>query len=383
MSLTVFKRGRVWYLRGIVQGVKVYETCQTRDRRVADEIRFRREKEINAAHFDPDGAGRSHNRIPFVDGAEDYLRNGKNAPHKTRTHTIVEKLKGYFGTTPIASIGQTHVDDAVAAIVGLDAKPSTKNRLVIGPLTAVLNHNARRGKCPVPNFERPTVARSSTPFFEPKEALSLIDAAAPHLQPLLTLLFCTGARLKDALYLDWKQVNLAQARVRFARTKNGEARTAALPPAAVVALANMPNKTGAVFRKPDGTPYKYRDDDGGGQIKTGWRAACRRAGLLVDALNPDGTPAVDKAGNPIRIPRFTVHATRHSWATWFHALSRNLLLLKDEGGWKTDNMVTRYAKLMRSECEGDIARVWGGAHPRIGMPETMAIDVQKPKRAKK
>jgi hypothetical protein len=42
------------------------------------------------------------------------------------------------------------------------------------------------------------------------------------------------------------------------------------------------------------------------------------------------------------------------------------LLLKAEGGWKSIAMVERYAHLMPSTLVGDIGRVWGSRHPKIG-----------------
>ena len=55
----------------------------------------------------------------------------------------------------------------------------------------------------------------------------LIDAAAPHLKPLLTFIICTGARLSEAIELEWRDVDLEGARVIFWRTKTGRRRVAA------------------------------------------------------------------------------------------------------------------------------------------------------------
>ncbi len=374
MPLVTFQRRGIWYVRGSFQGIAVYKSADTRDRRIAEQLRAVEEAKILAAIVDPEAAKRAGVRISFAAGADHYLTHGKNAPHSEATKFYVDRLKLHFLTTPIDQINQAALDEAISTIVGDDAAPATKRRGVAGPLSAILRHNARRGKCGVPDFELPTVGKSATPFFEPREALALIEAAAGHLKPLFVFLFGTGARLSEALYLDWSRVDLQAGIARFGDdtdgTKNGDVRVAALPPAVVAALASLPaeadgSRRGMVFRSDDGEPYTLRDGQGG-QIKTGWATACRRAGLVEAALNPDGTPALDADGEPVLVSRFTPHACRHSWATWFYALSRNLLLLKDEGGWKTDSMVTRYAKLMRTELEGDIARVWGGAHPRIG-----------------
>ena len=56
--------------------------------------------------------------------------------------------------------------------------------------------------------------------------------------------------------------------------------------------------------------YADRRREEGGQIKTAWRGALRRAG--VD-------------------PELTPHDLRHTWANWYYALHRDLLALKIEG----------------------------------------------------
>lgn len=361
----------IYYIRGTFQGVPVRRSAETKDRDTAEAVRALVEKEILAAKFDPEQAKRQRDRVSFTAGADHYLTHGKNAPHSPRTVAFVERLQDHFGALPIDRIGQDEIDDAVTAIVGNDAAPATKIRVVIGPTTAILRHNAKRGKCAVPDFELPAVGKSQTPFLTPREALALVGSAAAHLKPLLVFLFGTGARLSEALYLDWKDVDLTAGHARLGMhtddgTKNGEVRIAALPPAVIVALANLDHRTGAIFRRDDGEPYAATEGEYGGQIKTGWKAACRRAGLIVEAVNPDGTPALAADGSRVWVARVSPHACRHSWATWFYAASRNLLLLKDEGGWKSDAMVTRYAKLMNVAHEADIALVWGGAHPRIG-----------------
>jgi integrase len=364
----------VWYIRGTFQGVTVRRSADTKDKATAEAVRALVEKEILAGILDPSRPAK-RDRLSFADACDEYLKKGQGASAGPAQKRIVERLRDHppLGMRAIDAIDQIAVDEAVSALVGDDAAPATKIRAVIGPVATVLRyHAARPGRCARPNFAKPKLPKSRTPFLEPRQALALIDASAPHLKPLLVFLFGTGARLGEALGLDWSNVDLQAARARLIDTKNGDDRLAALPPAVVLALANLPHRAGAVFRRDDGEPYADREGEGGGQIKTGWKAACRRAGLVVPALNPDGTPALDAEGTRIMLARFKPHDARHSWATWFYALSRNLLLLKDEGGWKSDDMVTRYAKLMRVEHEPDVALIWGGQHPRIA-PERQAL----------
>ena len=238
---------------------------------------------------------------------------------------------------------QTSVRTSAAA-GGMNNSPATKRRIVYGPLTTILNHGAARGWCPPPKLQQPAVPKGKTRWLAPAEALRLLDAAAPHLRPLLHFILCTGARMSEALDLDWADVDLPAARAVFRDTKNGKDRAAALPEAAVLLLANLPGRGGRVFRRDDGEPYADTERQYGGQIKTGFAGALRRAGITEPT---------------------TPHDLRHTWATWFYALTRDPLLLKAEGGWASIAMVERYAHLMPSELAGEVAAVWGERHPRI------------------
>jgi len=84
-------------------------------------------------------------------------------------------------------------------------------------------------------------------------------------------------------------------------------------------LANLRHRSGCVFRKPNGKPYKVVEN-AGGQIKTAFNGACRRAGIT----------------------EFTPHGCRHTFATWHYAANRDLKALKEIGGWKSEKMLWRY-----------------------------------------
>src|SRR5258708_39993763 len=88
----------------------------------------------------------------------------------------------------------------------------------------------------------PALPRGKTRWLTPAEALRLVDAAAPHLRPLLLFILCTGARLSEALYLDWADVDLPAAKAVFRDTNNGSDRAAALPEPAVLLTANLPRE---------------------------------------------------------------------------------------------------------------------------------------------
>jgi len=358
MPLKLVKRGAVWYVRGTVRGRYCFETAGTSERSQAEAYRAKREAQLYEASIFGERAA-----ISFGRAALNYL---DFETRSERTKDYVAQLIAHFGERIVGAIDQAAADEAVESITGLDAAASTKVRIVYTPLTAILTHAAKRGWCAYPHFDKPEPPPGSTRWLAPLEALALIEGAAPHLRPMLSFFFGAGARVAEALDLEWTDLHLVDAKARLRNTKNGFDRIAHLPPVTVAALAELPHREGKVFRRDDGESYADRERLEGGQIKTAFATACRNAGLLRPVLNEKGEPMLGDDGEPLLIPSVTPHDCRHTWATWFYGVTKDLLLLKDEGGWRTLAMVERYAHLMPSELVPQIGRVWGPSHPRIG-----------------
>jgi integrase len=175
-----------------------------------------------------------------------------------------------------------------------------------------------------------------------EEANRLIDACGDHLRPLVIFMIYTGARVGEALWLNWHSVDLARRHVVFPKTKNGDARGVPLHERVLVALANLRHREGEVFRRPDGLPYarprRADDTSAGSRIKKAFAGACSRAG----------------------VEDFSAHGCRHTWATWHYAANRDVSALMRLGGWKTVSMVMRYVHTNVDEHRHTIDRLPGG-----------------------
>ena len=118
------------------------------------------------------------------------------------------------------------------------------------------------------------------------EEQRLLNAAAPHLRPFVTIAIATGMRLGELRRLEWRDVDFSQSYVTLRETKSRRAETVPLNADARAELASLrgPGRVGPVFL------YKNRPL---GNPRLGLLAAARRAG----------------------IEGFTVHALRHTAAT--------------------------------------------------------------------
>lgn len=313
-----------FYLRGTVRGITVDESTGLADRKVAETIRAQREWEIIQESI--------HGRkatATFLEAAVAYMDDGGERRY-------LKPIIDLFGTAALAQIDQLAIDRAARTLCS-DAAPSTVNRQVYTPVSAVLKHAHKRGLCELRHIERPKQPKGRVRWLTPTEADRLIAACSPHMRPLVIFLLYTGARLSEALYLDWRQIDLCAKQVRFLDTKNGADRGVPLHARAFQQLAKLPHREGPVFRRPDQLPYA--DSRGSGSpIKTGFKAACRRAGITD----------------------FTPHDCRHTWATWYYAATRDLIGLMELGGWSDERMVRRYTHVNVSHLAASIAALpWG------------------------
>lgn len=329
------------YLRGTVRGERVYESTGTSERGIAEEVRSARERELfERAIYGAKAV------VTFAEAARSYLDAEDRSPSTGRT---TARLIAHFGVAKLAEIDQPAIDKAYRALLRPSASNATRLRMVLTPIKAIMEHAARRGWCPRPSFETPKQAKTITHFLRPADATALVHAAAPHLRPLLVFLIGTGCRMSEALDLDWATVDLRGARAKVWQKQQNH-RQVDLPPVVVAALSALPERAGRVFRPPavkrgdvmlQRAHFHDTGRQGGGQIKTGFAAAVRRAGLAGE---------------------ITPHDLRHTWASWHYAMHRDPLRLKHDGGWSGVAMVERYAHLMPPAYAAEAA-AWlaGGA----------------------
>jgi integrase len=330
MSLRIVRRPKSphWIMRGTVRGIRIEESTGVSDKRIAEEIRAKRESEILAQSI----YGRRA-VATFAQAALSYLENGGNK-------RFLAPIISHFGNTPLAQIDQDAIDHGARKLYP-QASDSTRIRQFYTPVCAVLRHAAKRGWCAMIILDRPAPPPGRVRWLTPEEAERLIAACGDHLRPLMTFLLFTGARIGEALWLDWRDVDLTRSHVMFTKTKNGEARGVPLHPRVLALLANLPHRDGTVFRRPDGFSYAQRSGEPRGAsdgIRKAFSGACKRAGITD----------------------FSAHDCRHTWATWHYAANRDLGALQKLGGWKTIAMVMRYAHVNVDELRGTIDRLPGG-----------------------
>src|SRR6516165_9582525 len=228
MPLTVTRRksSGALTITGTVAGTRIRRRAQSDDPKLAAEEAATIEADLLRAAWH----GERRGARSFAEAVTSYL---EAAPRTESTRARVRRLLLALGTARLAEIDQGTIARLKPAVLRPGASPATVSRGVIVPLRAVLRHAHRRGWCDAPVFEIPRGPDGRTRCLLPCEAERLIAVGAPHVRPLLVFLLSTGARMSEAIELDWRDLDLRGGRAIFWRTKTGKRRIAMLPPRAV------------------------------------------------------------------------------------------------------------------------------------------------------
>lgn len=342
MGLKLAIRGHTYYLRGSIAGTRIYESTRTGNRQAADTLRIRREAEILERHV----SGRRAS-ITFAEAALTYMESGGEG-------RFLEPILTYFGPKFRLADVNNEASNQCARVLYPNQAPSTINRQIITPISAVVNMAAYDNLCAHRRFRRRKVDNVRLRWLTPKEAEALISAADQATALKILFLLGTGARSGEIFALMRRNLHIESGEAFLEKTKNGDARMISFPDrvARALRLANLPEE-GAIFLTPKRHAYKLRTN-GGGQMRAAFNRARDGAGL-----GPEVTP----------------HVLRHTWATWFYAQTKDFGGLMDFGGWKKADMANRYRKVAPQSLASELfAYGWNF----IGDPAPQELVLAKP-----
>ena len=220
MPLQLVRRPKspYWYIRGSIRGIRIEESTQIVDdgraisKRRAEEIRAKREVEIVEQSIHGRGVSET-----FAAALVSYLEAGKSKRY-------LDRVLEHFGTTPLARIDQDAIERGARKVYP-NVSAATQNRQFFTPTVAVLKHAAKRGKCAMPVIERPDEGTKPPPrWLRPRRSRAPDRGVRPASAPAGDLPLYTGARVGEALWLDWRNVDLDRSHATFVKTKNGEPR---------------------------------------------------------------------------------------------------------------------------------------------------------------
>lgn len=294
MPLKIYKRGNVWHYRGSVAGRRLRGSTSATVKEIASRVAAEIEAREWKRRLDGPAAV-----LTFAQAAIIYRAAGK----PTR---FLEAIEDHWKDTLVRDINPGVIRQSALTLYP-NASGATRNRHVIVPTQAIINHAAESELCSRIKVKRfPTVRKIKTPATL-EWVSSFMAVSPPHLAGLALFMFLTGARVSEALSLQWSEVDMEAKTALIRETKIGSERRAHLPPPLIVALANIKRDKGrSVFRY---TTKAAADKS--------WRSAVRRA----------------------KLEPLSFHSCRHGFATALLHAGIDPVTVAKLGGWKSPQHV--------------------------------------------
>jgi len=290
MSLTLFRRGRIWYYRGAIAGRQLRGSAKTSDKEIASQIVADLEARAWKGYIHGPEAV-----LTFAQAAILYRQAG-------RGDRYLNQVEDYWRDASVKTITAGSIRQAAIKLYPF-ACGATRNRSVIVPAQAIINHAAELELCKHIKVKRfPVEHKEKTPItWEWIE--TFMEHANPHLGALACFMFLTGARISEALAVTWDDIDFNKSLVLIRQTKINSERLAHLPGPLMAAIANIEGeRSEKVFK------YSTRST-----AKVQWNVAVRRAGL----------------------ERLSFHCCRHGFATAMLQAGIDPITVAKRGGWKS------------------------------------------------
>ena len=306
------RRGRFWHIHFTVNGKRVRQSANTTNKKEAEEL----EATLRARAWRESSLGDS--QATWDEAAESWLRS---TYHKDRSgvNDRMRWANRFLSGSLLTRIDKTALSKIRDAKLAEGVKPATANRH-LALVSAVLNHAHRSGMvASVPTIPRIPEPSGRLRWLTKGEARVLLKTLreAPrcgHIADMAELSLLTGLRESNVTGLEWGQVR--GDHMLIPETKSGDALRVPLSDAAREVLERWVGRH-------ETWVFIYRGRRVKKAGRDGFRAAVKRCGW----------------------DDVCWHTLRHTWASWHAMAGTPLPVIQKLGGWKTYQMVLRYAHL--------------------------------------
>jgi len=323
--MRLFKRGKIWWIDYTYAGKRYRYSLRTQRRDLAEKYKA----EIEAKIFKGQFFGVKEVSVPtlreFVENVYlKYERTHKAPGTQRRNKHFYKNLLNVFGDEKLSDITLEKVEHYLNS----RGKIAAANR-EISLLRAILNYAVRLKIIPYNPIKGVKLLKESpgrVRYLTQDEFVKLVEAAPPHLKPIIQVATFTGLRKSDLLKLKWSDIDFENKRIKVHVTKTNEIRFIPMNDLVVEILNNLPKDSEYVFT------YKGKRIK---DIKRAFTTACIRAG--------------------IRDLKF--HDLRHTFASWLVMSGVDLRTVAELMGHKTLRMVQRYSHLSPGHLQDAVNKI--------------------------
>lgn len=313
-------------------GTRIRRTTRTSNKKLAEQYELKLKQELWRRHQLGEEPPRG-----WQEAVMSWSLNKKEKASWGELKRHLLTLDPYLRGKLLKDIGADDVDRIKADRLAQGLAPATANR-TLEVLRSILRMALKRGWLQkLPDIELLDEPDIRIRWITPEEANKLVQELekkkrTQHLAEMVRFSLATGLRESNVTGLEWSRVDLKR-RVMWVegyQSKNGEAFNIPLSAEAVLVLRRQREKKQHRSRSKqpvglDAQRYVF--------TYYGRKVGVAHTRTFRDALKAAG------------ITNFRWHDLRHTWASWHVQKGTPLPVLQLLGGWKTLEMVMRYAHL--------------------------------------
>jgi integrase len=248
VPLKIKKRGNTYHYSGTVAGRRLRGSTGTTDKARAERIAAERETAEWKRHLDGPGAV-----LTFAKAALLYKAAGKEM-------RFLPKIAAYWKDTLVKDMTAGAIRQSAIDIYP-KAGGATRNRQVITPTQAIINHCAELEMCPPIRVKRFKFDKKIKQPVTLEWLMTLCAHARPIIKALALDMFATARRINEEMRADWPHYDFVQRTILIRDTKTKEERLAHMPQPLLVALANLPRDTPPFGCVSESTLRRWWDED--------------------------------------------------------------------------------------------------------------------------
>ena len=312
--MSLFKRGTTWWIDFTTPaGERIRRTAGTSNKAQAQEFHDKLKMEswrVQQLGMKP--------KYTWDDAGFQWLT--ETADKRTHAEDVRKMawLQQFLWGRQLSSITRADIA-AIGAKKAAESSQATANRY-LALIRAVLRKACYEWEWleKAPKVKLYAETKRRVRWITPSQVECLLRELPTHQRDVVLFALATGLRQSNVAQLEWSQVDLTRrtAWIPGEKAKGKEDIHVSLSQMCVELLQRQLGKHEKVVFTYAGRPL--------GQVNTrGWRSALKRAG----------------------IEDFRWHDLRHTWASWLVQNGTPLYDLQEMGGWKSAEMVRRYAHL--------------------------------------
>lgn len=219
--------------------------------------------------------------------------------------------------TPPATVTADDIEQFKAGLLAENLTPATVNRhlALLKTVFYLAIRNKKAASTPMRGVKLFRENNARVRYLTEEEEFRLFQQLPARYHPIVRIGLLTGLRASNLLGLRWRDVDLEAKVYMVPLSKSGEALRLPMHSQVQEILKGLPRNGADVFAETDGKPPR------------------------------DFTHTFTKAARSAGIQDLHFHDLRHTWASRMAMAGVDLLTIKELGGWKTIQMVQRYAHL--------------------------------------